>query len=35
MRDKSCLGCDGAVNSGAKVDACGMCGGDGSFDKVL
>eukprot|EP01052_Picozoa_sp_SAG31_P020037 SAG31_NODE_1488_length_8104_cov_6.771585_2_plen_1292_part_00 len=26
----SCAGCDGVANSGAEIDACGVCGGDGS-----
>jgi hypothetical protein len=30
--DKSCLGCDGVVNSQKVADACGVCDGDGSFD---
>ena len=25
-----CLGCDGVVNSGKKIDACGICGSTGT-----
>ena len=28
----ACAGCDGKANSGKTKDACGVCGGDGSFD---
>jgi len=30
--NKSCAGCDGVPNSGAKADPCGKCGGNGSAD---
>jgi hypothetical protein len=30
--NQSCAGCDGVPNSHKRVDPCGVCGGDGSFD---
>jgi len=33
LRDSTCKGCDGVVNSGKTKDECGVCGGDGSFDQ--
>eukprot|EP00457_Paulinella_chromatophora_P002143 gb/GEZN01002147.1/.p1 GENE.gb/GEZN01002147.1/~~gb/GEZN01002147.1/.p1 ORF type:complete len:777 (+),score=18.07 gb/GEZN01002147.1/:24-2354(+) len=32
LYNKTCVGCDNVPRSGKVVDACGICGGDGSWD---
>jgi hypothetical protein len=35
LRVSQDVGCDGVLGSGAVVDQCGICGGDGSTCRVI